>query len=63
MQKGGWPWPDSRKIAAKKFGATCQGVPGKPWTQVNPLNEGGLVVEKFVNSFTNDPPILPPSPK
>jgi hypothetical protein len=62
-QKGVLPLPESRKVVADEFGAICRGTPGRPWTRVNPLNESGLVVEKFANSLTNDPPFFPPQPK
>lgn len=55
-QKAAWPWPESRKAAAEEFRQVCLGVPGKDWTVVKILNEGGLQVEEFVKRFAQDEP-------
>ena len=64
-QHATWPWPESRKATAEEFRQVCAGVPGKDWTQVNVLNEGGLQVDAFVKAFEQDTPDLngPPPPK
>ena len=43
-----WPLPDSRQEVAKEWRAVADGVPGKPWTKVTVINEGGLTPEKFL---------------
>lgn len=55
-QNASWPWPESRKATADEFRKVCQGVPGKDWTPVNVLSEGGLKVEDFLKPFAQDPP-------
>jgi len=55
-QNAVWPWPSSRKALADTFRGVCQGVPGKDWTQVQVLNEGGRRVEDFLKGFAEDPP-------
>ena len=52
-----WPLNESRKVVAEEFRAICQGVPGKDWTQVRVLSEGGLLVEDFLKAFADDPPL------
>ncbi len=55
-QRAAWPWPESRKAAAEEFRQVCQGVPGKDWTVVKVLSEGGLQVGEFVKRFAQDEP-------
>jgi hypothetical protein len=55
-QHGTWPWPESRKAAADAFREVCQGVPGKDWTPVRVLSEGGRQVDDFLKPFAQDPP-------
>jgi hypothetical protein len=64
-QNGTWPWPESRKAAADAFRAVCQSVPGKDWTPVRVLSEGGRQVDDFLKGFDVDPPETngPPPPK
>lgn len=47
-KKGEWPLSTSRKAVADEFVTVCNGVPDKPWTHVDRLNEGGLSVSDFV---------------
>ena len=54
-QNATWPWPSSRKALAGTFREVCQGVPGKDWTQVRVLNEGGRQVDDFLKGFAEDP--------
>jgi hypothetical protein len=60
-----WPWPESRKATADAFREVCQGVPGKDWTQVRVLSEGGRQVDDFLKAFAQDAPDTngPPPPK
>jgi hypothetical protein len=51
-----WPWPASRKALADAFREGCQGVPGKDWTPVRVLSEGGREVDDFLKPFAQDPP-------
>jgi hypothetical protein len=55
-QNGTWPWPESRQTAAEEFRAVCQGIPGKAWTQVRVLSEGGLQVDNFLKPLAADVP-------
>ena len=55
-QNATWPWPESRKALADAFREVCQGVPGKDWTPVTVLSEGGRKVDAFVNGLAEDPP-------
>ena len=55
-QNAAWPWPSSRRALADSFREVCQGVPGKDWTQVRVLNEGGRRVDDFLKGFAEDPP-------
>jgi hypothetical protein len=55
-QKGTWPWPASRKATVEAFREVCQGVPGKDWTPVRVLSEGGRQVDDFLKQFAQDPP-------
>ena len=55
-QNATWPWPESRKALADTFREVCQGVPGKDWTPVTVLSEGGRKVDDFVKGLAEDPP-------
>jgi Domain of unknown function (DUF4838) len=55
-QNAVWPWLASRKAVAEQFQQVCQGAPGKDWTHVRVLNEGGLRVEDFLKPFAQDAP-------
>ena len=33
----------------------AQGIPGKPWTRISLLNEGGLTPEKWIARFAQEP--------
>ena len=55
-QNATWPWPESRKAVAEAFREVCQGVPGKDWTPVRVLSEGGRQVDDFLKAFAQDPP-------
>lgn len=50
-----WPLPDSRRQVADEWMAVAKGAPGKPWTKVTLLNEGGLTPEKWVTRFEEKP--------
>jgi hypothetical protein len=50
-----WPLPESRKPVAEEWMAVAEGVPGKPWTRITLLNEGGLTPEKWIGRFAQDP--------
>jgi hypothetical protein len=54
-----WPLSDSRKRVADDWMAVARGVPGKPWTQVTLLNEGGLTPEKWAVRFEEKTPASP----
>jgi len=54
-QNGIWPLAKSRKAVADEFRAVCAGVPGKDWTDVRVLNEGGATVDGFLKNFDVDP--------
>ena len=49
-----WPLPDSRKQVADEWMAVVQGTPGKPWTKVTLLSEGGLTPEQWFARFARD---------
>jgi hypothetical protein len=55
-QNASWPWPETRQATAEAFREVCRGVPGKDWTQVRVLNEGGLPVDDFLKAFAHDAP-------
>lgn len=55
-QNASWPWPKPRMVTAEEFGSVCEGIPGKDWTRVGVLNEGGLRVEDFLKRFAKDAP-------
>ncbi|MGA2749582.1 MAG: DUF4838 domain-containing protein [Verrucomicrobiota bacterium] len=44
-----WPLDDSRRQVAAQWRAVAAGVPGKPWTKVTVLSEGGLTPETFLS--------------
>lgn len=46
-----WPLDDSRKKVAQEWREVAAGIPGKPWTKVTQLNEGGLTPEAFLAQF------------
>lgn len=48
---GVWPLPESRSQVAKEWLSAAQGVPGKPWTKITLINEGGLTPEKWAARF------------
>ena len=48
-----WPLPDSRTEVAREWRDVADGVPGKPWTKVTLLSEGGETPEKFLSAFTD----------
>jgi hypothetical protein len=54
-QNATWPWSESRKTVADAFRRVCQGVPGKNWTPMQVLNEGGRKVDDFLKKFDQDP--------
>ena len=54
-QNATWPWPESRKAVADAFREVCKGVPGKDWTPVRVLSEGGRQVDDFLKEFAQDP--------
>ena len=43
-----WPVADSRQKLAEEWKSVAQGQPGKPWSKVSLLNEGGLTPEVFL---------------
>jgi hypothetical protein len=55
QEKLAWPLADSRNVVAEEFAAVAKGVPGKPWTVANPLNERGLTVERFLAELARSP--------
>ncbi len=48
---GQWPLPDSRSQAAVEWRGVADGVPGKPWTKVTCISEGGLTPGKFLSQL------------
>jgi len=46
-----WPLAESRQQIANDWMAVAKGVPGKPWTKVTLLSEGGLTPEKWLARF------------
>ncbi len=61
-QNGQWPLAESLPVVAREFGETCRGVPGQNWTEVTRLAEQKRMVDGFLQSLTNKPPVLPSSP-
>jgi hypothetical protein len=51
-----WPLPKSRKAVADEFAKIAEGVPGKDWTKVNVISEGGKTVAQFLADFQKDEP-------
>jgi Domain of unknown function (DUF4838) len=47
----GTPWPlnESRHEVAEEFRTVTAGVPGKPWTKVSAINEGGSTPDAFLS--------------
>ena len=54
-----WPLPESRKEVADEWTAVAKGMPGKPWSKVTRLNEGGLTPDEFMGRFCPGPTIEP----
>jgi len=54
-----WPLAESRKQVADDWMAVARGVPGKPWTKITLLNEGGLTPEKWAARFEDKAPAKP----
>lgn len=50
-----WPLTDSRQQVVADWMAVARGAPGKSWTKVTLLNEGGLTPEKWVTRFEAQP--------
>jgi hypothetical protein len=46
-----WPLSESRHQVADDWMTVAKGTPGKPWTKVTLLNEGGLTPEKWLGRF------------
>ena len=44
-----WPLPESRDDVAAEFRSVASGAPGKPWSAVSILNEGGQTVDQFLS--------------
>lgn len=61
-KNGKWPLAASRKAIADEFAKICDGVPGKDWTVVRVLSEGGKQVSQFLADFQKDPPDLGAEP-
>jgi hypothetical protein len=55
-QNATWPLATSRKAVVEEFRHVCAGVPGKDWTQVKVMSEGGESVDGFLKQFEVDPP-------
>ncbi len=55
-QNAAWPLSNSRKAVADEWRDAARGVPGKAWTVVHLMNEGGETVEEFLKQFATDPP-------
>jgi len=51
-----WPLPLSRMAVADEWRDVARGVPGKDWTVVRTMNEGGVSVDQFLAGFATDPP-------
>ncbi|MDE3069032.1 MAG: DUF4838 domain-containing protein [Verrucomicrobiota bacterium] len=46
-----WPLPDWFAEVATQWRAVAAGVPGRPWTKVTQINEGGLTPERFLSGL------------
>ena len=46
-----WPMSDSRKKVAEEWRVVTDGVPGKPWSKVTAMSEGGLTPDAFLSPF------------
>lgn len=46
-----WPLPEARETVVSQWRDVAAGVPGKPWTKVTGINEGGLTPESFLSHF------------
>ncbi len=65
-QNGAWPLPESRRSVADEFRKVCQGAPGKDWTVVKVMSEGGRTVDDFLKPFDTEPELhveTPPPPR
>jgi hypothetical protein len=49
-----WPLPDSRQAVAGEWKEVASGTPGKEWTKITRMNEGGLKPEDFLKSVSHD---------
>ncbi len=47
-----WPLPDSRVEVANEWRDVANGVPGKPWTKVTLISEGGTTPEQFLSTVS-----------
>ncbi len=47
-----WPLPDSRMEVANEWRDVANGVPGKPWTKVTLISEGGTTPEQFLSTVS-----------
>jgi hypothetical protein len=50
-----WPLPDSRAEVANEWRDVANGVPGKPWTKVTLISEGGTTPDQFLASVKGKP--------
>ena len=48
-----WPLDISKNKVAEDWRRVAEGIPGKPWTRVTTLNEGGLPPETFLKRVQN----------
>ncbi len=54
-----WPLPEVRNQPLADWLTTAKGIPGKSWTQVTLLNEGGLTPEKWAARVAAKAPARP----
>jgi hypothetical protein len=50
-----WPFTLTRAEFARQWLATAQGIPGKPWTKVTTVREGGPTPQKFISQLGVNP--------
>jgi hypothetical protein len=50
-----WPFTVTRDEFARRWLATAQGAPDKPWTTVTAVREGGLTPQNFVSQIGEKP--------
>jgi hypothetical protein len=50
-----WPLPDSRTEVASEWQEVANGVPGKPWTKVTLISEGGTTPQQFLSTVSDKP--------